>query len=613
MSWIANNEWLKPDKDHRVRWDAMRRFLEHYRPHRARIAAAGVLALVASSTIFLIPWIFRGLQRAFIGRDAERIAWLILAFLGVTLLEICVSAGIRLLQSKVSIQLNRDLLLRYYGKILNLAVEDFIAFRQRTNLFQRIIDAMSVTGSFTTILVRGGQMTIAAGVLAAAVAMLSPAVLGILALGSAGLFVHVFFQARTISALQKKLLAINYPLVGKMTEVLEGLFTIKALAASVQVTSDVSDLVHRKADAEYRQLATEARSDQITQLIRQSVLVGTLALSFVLMFSGKLILADVLALYFLTGLLLQSVVELALSYQMLAKLSANVANIYEVLDLEDEDAPARRLSLAARYGVVVEAEESQPARALPAHSAPGHIAFRGIDFTYRNGHRVLSGVDLEIRPGEKICLIGRSGAGKTTLLRILLGFLRPQEGEIVVDGTDLATVTDKSRYRRRFSVVSQNDLLFDTSLRENMTFGLFEEVPDERISEALRRVDLWQDVEGLKLGLATRFSRDLFSGGQKQRFFIARALLRNPSIVLLDEPTSALDFETEKRVIEAIDHLVGGKTTITIAHRLSTVRSADRVVVLRDGRIEASGPHDELYRSSRYYRALCDYNSFMVA
>ncbi len=120
-------------------------------------------------------------------------------------------------------------------------------------------------------------------------------------------------------------------------------------------------------------------------------------------------------------------------------------------------------------------------------------------------------------------------------------------------------------------------------------------------------------MEGLKLGLATRFSRDLFSGGQKQRFFIARALLRDPSIVLLDEPTSALDFETEKRVIGAIDHLVGGKTTITIAHRLSTVRNADRVVVLRDGRIEASGPHDEAYRSSRYYRALCDYNSFMVA
>src|SRR5436305_5678975 len=126
MSWIENNEWLKPDKDHRIRWDAMRRFLEHYRPYRARLAVAGVLALVASSTVFLIPWIFRSLQRALTGHDVHHITWMILAFLGVTLLEICVSAGIRLLQSLVSIQLNRDLLLRYYGKILNLAVEDFI-------------------------------------------------------------------------------------------------------------------------------------------------------------------------------------------------------------------------------------------------------------------------------------------------------------------------------------------------------------------------------------------------------------------------------------------------------------------------------------------------------
>src|SRR6185295_3864378 len=273
MSWIENNEWLKPDREHSIRWQAMRRFLEHFSPYRARLVAAGGLALLASSMVFLVPFIFRGLQRALIGRDVTRITGLLLAFLGITLLEIGASAGIRLLQAQVSIQLNRDLLLRYYGKILNLAVEDFIAFRQRTNLFQRIIDAMSVTGSFTAILVRGGQVTIAAGVLAAAIAGLSPAVLGVLAVGSIGLFVHVFFHARTISALQKELLAVNYPLVGKMTEVLEGLFTIKALAASVRVTSDVGDLVHRKAVAEYRQLATEARSDRIAQVIRQVVLV----------------------------------------------------------------------------------------------------------------------------------------------------------------------------------------------------------------------------------------------------------------------------------------------------------------------------------------------------
>jgi ABC-type multidrug transport system fused ATPase/permease subunit len=619
MSWIENNEWLKPSKDHQIRWGALRRFLEHYRPHSARLAAAGALVLIASSTVFLIPWIFRTVQAAFAASDGRWLAWSLGAFLGVALLEVFVSYGVRLLQTKVSIQLNRDLLLRYYGKIMNLAVEDFIAFRQRTNLFQRIIDAMSVTGSFTSVLVRGGQVAIVLAVLATVIGMLSPAVLAVLASGAAVLFTHVFFQARRISALQQQLLAINYPLIGKMTEVLDGLFTIKALAASVRVTSDISGLVHGKADAEYRQLATEARSDQITQVIRQVVLVAAAGLSFALSLAGRLSLADVFSLYFLTGLLLQSVVELALSYQMLAKLSSNVANIYEVLDQDDEDAPARAalpapapaLALASRDGITLRKAETDSSITVP--EAMGHIAFRGVDFTYRNGHRVITDLDLEIRPGEKVCLIGRSGAGKTTVLRLLLGFLRPQSGEIVVDGIDLSTVTDKSSYRRRFGVVSQHDFLFDTTLRENMTFGLVQEVPDERVSEALRSVDLWEDVQRLQNGLGTRYSQDLFSGGQKQRFFIARALLRNPSIVLLDEPTSALDFETEKRVIQAVDRLVGCNTTLTIAHRLSTVRNADRVIVMRQGRIEATGSHDDLYHSNAYYRALCDYNSFMVA
>ncbi len=615
MSWVENNEWLKAEKDHRIRWRQLGRFTGLYRPHRGALAAAGLLVLVVSSTTFLIPWIFRGLQAALSAGNARRLVWMLLAFLGISLLEVGVSWGIRLLQSKVSIQLNRDLLLRYYGKILNLAIEDFIAFRQRTNLFQRIIDAMSVTGAFTGILVRGGQVAIGLAVVAVAIGLLSPVVVGVLAVGSAILFLQVLFQARRISALQQALLSINYPLVGKMTEVLEGLFTIKALAASVRVTSDIGGLVHRKAEAEYRELKAEARSDQLAQGIRQVTLVGTIGASFALMLAGRLILADVLALYFLASLLLQLVSELALSYQMLAKLSVNVSNVYEILDLDDEDAPAHRALAAQAADPGAAALVPQPVRwHRPANDAGvGHISFRGVDFTYRNGHRVLSDLNLEIQPGEKVCLIGRSGAGKTTLIRLLLGFLKPQGGEIRVDGVDLGTVTNKSLYRRRFGVVSQQDFLFDTSLRENMTFGLDEELPDERISEALGMVDLWEDVRRLKRGLGTPFSPHLFSGGQKQRFFIARALLRKPSIVLLDEPTSALDFETEQRVIEAIDRLVGGNTTITIAHRLSTVRNADRVIVMREGRIEATGTHDELYATSSYYRALCDYNSFMVA
>jgi ATP-binding cassette, subfamily B, bacterial len=161
-------------------------------------------------------------------------------------------------------------------------------------------------------------------------------------------------------------------------------------------------------------------------------------------------------------------------------------------------------------------------------------------------------------------------------------------------------------------VVSQQDVLFGVSMRENLSFGLETAVPDREVESALAMVGLDDDIRRLSEGLDTVYSDDLFSGGQKQRLFIARALLRQPSIVLLDEPTSALDFESEAKVMEALELLVAGKTTITIAHRLSTVRNSDRVVVLDEGRVRSIGTHHELHERDTYYRALCDYNSFMV-
>ncbi|MEM6795340.1 MAG: ATP-binding cassette domain-containing protein, partial [Acidobacteriota bacterium] len=249
---------------------------------------------------------------------------------------------------------------------------------------------------------------------------------------------------------------------------------------------------------------------------------------------------------------------------------------------------------------------------LDEAKARGHIVFENVGFTYRDGKKVLSNVNLDIKPGEHVSLIGRSGVGKTTLMRLLLGFLQPQEGRILVDGVEVTSLEDKNAYRRIFGVVSQQDFLFGTSIRENLAFGLEAGVEEERMIEALRMVDLWKDIESLPDSLDSSYSSDVFSGGQKQRFFIARALLRDPSIVLLDEPTSALDFESESQVMTALDRLVGRNTTITIAHRLSTVRNSDRVVVLHGGQVKATGTHDDLYQSDGYYRSLCDYNSFVV-
>lgn len=638
MSWIKNNEWLQPDRDSGIRWTQLRRFVGHYRAFRWRLTLAAVLALLGSLSAAFIPSVFRVVQQALVARDQPLLLKALGAFLAIALVEVGTSYAIGINRAFVSTRLNRELVLEYYRKLLNLSVEAFIDFRQRTNLFQRIIDAMQITPQFTEVLIRGGQAAIVVVVLAFVVGRLSLPVLAVLALGASVLFTHVGFQAKKLRVLRQASLALNYPLVGKMTEVIGGLFTIKALSASLKVTSDVSRLVEGKTDAEFAEYRGELISFQVGSVIRNVTLVSAVGTSFSLLLAGRLSLAEVFALYVLTNLLLGPVSELAGDYQSLSRLSVNVASYYQVLDLPDEaqeahEALARR---AAERGASAASSEGAPAGPVPAAMAStepiqvdpslpaatsghrpgslpgGHIEVRGLTFAYRNSSPLLSGLDLEIKPGEKISLIGRSGVGKTTLIRLLLGFLQPQGGSLRVDGVEVAELVDKSAYRRRFGVVSQHDLLFGTSLRENLTFGLEEGVDEERIREVLRRVNLEEVVGRFASGLDTSYSEDLFSGGQKQRFFIARALLRQPSIVLLDEPTSALDFENERLVLEAIDALVGDKTTVTIAHRLRTVSNADRVVVLHGGRVEACGPHQELYETSPYYRELCDYNSFVV-
>ncbi|MEL6821795.1 MAG: ATP-binding cassette domain-containing protein, partial [Calditrichota bacterium] len=220
-------------------------------------------------------------------------------------------------------------------------------------------------------------------------------------------------------------------------------------------------------------------------------------------------------------------------------------------------------------------------------------------------------LNLHIPAGETVALIGKNGAGKSTLVRLLLNFIQPQNGNIQVDGMDINSFPDRQEYRRLFGIVNQNDFLFNISIRDNILFGLNGYYPDQDIYDVLRAVNLYDDINQLEKKLDTIFQNEIFSGGQRQRLLIARALIRDPRIVILDEPTSALDFENEIEVMNALEKLVQGRTTIIIAHRLSTVKQADRVLVMQDGAIVADGNHFELYDTSQYYRSLCDYNSFI--
>ena len=224
-------------------------------------------------------------------------------------------------------------------------------------------------------------------------------------------------------------------------------------------------------------------------------------------------------------------------------------------------------------------------------------AFRFEDVHYRypdSDTEILQGITMEVSPGETIAFVGESGSGKTTLLNLLIGFLNPVNGRILLDGQDMTEI-DLRSYRKHLAVVPQQTILFDGSIRENITYGA-PNVTEEHLEIILHAANLWEMVQALPEGLETQIGEhgDKLSGGQRQRIAIARALIRNPQVILLDEATSALDVQSERKIQDALRTLCKNRTAFIVAHRLSTIRSADKIAVIEQGRCAEFGNFDEL-------------------
>jgi ABC-type multidrug transport system fused ATPase/permease subunit len=235
----------------------------------------------------------------------------------------------------------------------------------------------------------------------------------------------------------------------------------------------------------------------------------------------------------------------------------------------------------------------------------GRITFDHVQFRYPDNERgAINDLSLDISPGEKIAFVGASGAGKSTLANLLLGLHRPQSGTIAIDGIAQADL-DLRWFRRRTALVMQESILLSGTVADNLRFARLD-ATDADIREAARLARADEFIERLPEGYATRVGERgaLLSGGQRQRLAIARALLRDPAVLILDEPTSALDYESERLIQQALDNLARGRTVITIAHRLSTIRHADRIIVLNEGRIVEQGTFAQLSTAGGYFAKL---------
>ena len=233
----------------------------------------------------------------------------------------------------------------------------------------------------------------------------------------------------------------------------------------------------------------------------------------------------------------------------------------------------------------------------------GEIEFANVTYTYPNANTpVIKNINLKVKKGECIAVVGASGSGKSTLMNVIIGFLKPQQGEVYIDNKPLSEL-NLSEYRHNVSVVPQNSILFAGSIKENITYGM-SRYSEQDLETAVEKANLNEFITELENGIETNIGENgaRLSGGQKQRITIARALIRNPKILILDEATSALDNISEYHVQKAINQSIQGRTTFIVAHRLSTIRNADKIIVLENGEIVESGTFEELIdKKGKFY------------
>jgi ATP-binding cassette, subfamily B, bacterial len=224
------------------------------------------------------------------------------------------------------------------------------------------------------------------------------------------------------------------------------------------------------------------------------------------------------------------------------------------------------------------------------------VEFRNVSFRYpaREDVEVLKDISFEVKQGERVALVGYSGAGKSTIIQLILKFYSPNKGQIIINDIDIAKVSESS-VRQLTALVPQDVMLFGGSIRDNIRYGMLD-ANDDEVMNAAKRANAWEFISGFPEGLDTLVGEKgvKLSGGQKQRIAIARAILRDPDLLILDEATSSLDAQSESYIQEALDAFMENRTTIIIAHRLSTVKNADKILVIRDGHIVEQGRHEDL-------------------
>ncbi|MBQ4000694.1 MAG: ABC transporter ATP-binding protein [Oscillospiraceae bacterium] len=370
-------------------------------------------------------------------------------------------------------------------------------------------------------------------------------------------------------------------LSGKLQDNLSGVHEIQSFGKEDFETVKFGDKVFQHVTAMLAALRSSAIFHPTIEFISSLGTVLVVAVGGIMAYQGRVDVEDIVSFLLYLGLFYQPVAGLATLMENMQQSMAGAERVFTILDTEPgiKDRPGAR----------------------DIENCRGKVQFEDVEFSYENGEKVLDGISFTVEPGKMLALVGPTGVGKTTMTQLISRFYEPQKGHILLDGTDIMDLTVSS-LRRNISPVLQDTFLFNGTVSENIAYADPDATMDQIVAAAKAAYihdDIMQMPDGYDTQVGERGVK--LSGGQKQRIAIARAVLRKSPIIILDEATASVDVETERKIQQAIGDLIGQKTIIAVAHRLSTIKNADEILVLEDGKIAEQGTHSGLIEQGGIY------------
>ena len=563
-------------------------FLGYSYRYKWHMIAVIILSTIASAMSAVPAWLSKKfVDDVLIKQNKEMFLWIIGGIFAATVIKVISSYYSEITSNFVTETIKREIKIDIFSHLEKLPINYFKKNKLGDTLSKLTNDTTSLGRigfiifdmfkEFLTVLILTGRMFQVDYILALVSLILLPLIIRVV---------------RKYTKKIRKYGRERQDTTGKVTaftqETLSGIFVIKAFNNTDFVIDKYKDLTKEEFEQAYKTTKIKAKVSPINEVITTfMVLLVVLYGGYQILVTKKITSGDLISFVTALGLMHQPLKRLISKNNDLQDSLPSADRVVEIFDEKIE---------TDVFGEAVKFDEKIQ-----------NIKFENVNYKYDDSNEyVLKNINLDVKAGEIVAFVGKSGSGKTTLVNLLARFFNTDEGTVTVNGVNIKNIPLKI-YRNKFAIVPQETFLFGGTIKENISFG--KEVSDEEIITAAKMANAYNFIQE---DLPNKFETEvgergaLLSGGQKQRIAIARALIKNPEIMILDEATSALDSESEKLVQDALDVLMQGRTTFVIAHRLSTIVRADKIVVMDNGEIKEMGTHSELIAMNGIYKNLYD-------